>query len=176
MKQPQTITEPKNKRPCQGTWLFCFINRLKIYAFSKIFPLVDATIGAFYWLFLWNFKKSRINRFLWHGLLQKAMSWDAVFHLHSMPKIQAFSSIFRWRTLCLRLILGSSWDIHFCNENRISTIWNSKWFLENHQKGNRLSSVGAPRNEASTISYNTALRNNAAKPHPNRPLQHSISL
>ena len=152
MKQPQTLTEPKNKRPCQGTWLFCFINRLKIYAFSPIFPLVGSMIGAFYWPFLWNFKKSRINRFLWHGPLQKAMSWDAVFHLHSMPKIQAFSSVFRWRTLCLRHILGSSWDIHFCNGISISTIWNSKWFLENHQKGNCLSSVGALRNEASTIS------------------------
>ena len=37
--QPCTLTEPKNKilRLCQSTWLFCFSNILKIYAFSPIF-------------------------------------------------------------------------------------------------------------------------------------------
>ncbi len=34
--------QPKNKilRLCHSTWLFCFNNILKIYAFSPIFPLV----------------------------------------------------------------------------------------------------------------------------------------
>ena len=38
---------------CQSTWLFCFSNILKIYAFSQNFPLVGSVIGGFYWLFLW---------------------------------------------------------------------------------------------------------------------------
>ena len=33
--------------------------------FSPIIPLMGSMIGAFYWLFLWNFKEKSINHFLW---------------------------------------------------------------------------------------------------------------
>ena len=33
-----------------------FYSTLKIYTFYLIFPLMDSMIGAFYELFLWNFK------------------------------------------------------------------------------------------------------------------------
>ena len=38
---------------CHGTWLICFGNTLKIYAFYPNFPLAGSVIGGFYWLFLW---------------------------------------------------------------------------------------------------------------------------
>ena len=52
-----------NKRLCHSTWLFCFSNILKIYAFSPNFPLVGSVIGGFYWLFLWNFKEIKHQPF-----------------------------------------------------------------------------------------------------------------
>ena len=48
---------------CHSTWLFCFSNTLKIYAFYPIFPLVGSVLGGFYWLFLWNFKKIKHQPF-----------------------------------------------------------------------------------------------------------------
>ncbi len=50
-------------RLCHSTWLFCFSNTLKIYAFSPNFPLVGSVIGGFYWLFLWNFKEIKHQPF-----------------------------------------------------------------------------------------------------------------
>ena len=50
-------------RLCHSTWLFCFSNILKIYAFSPNFPLVGSVIGGFYWLFLWNFKEIKHQPF-----------------------------------------------------------------------------------------------------------------
>ena len=58
------MTEPNKKtRLCHSTWLFCFSNILKIYAFSPMFPLVGSVIGEFYWLFLWNFKEIKHQPF-----------------------------------------------------------------------------------------------------------------
>ena len=48
---------------CQSTWLFCFSNILKIYAFSQNFPLVGSVIGGFYWLFSQNFKEIKHQPF-----------------------------------------------------------------------------------------------------------------
>ena len=48
---------------CHGTWLFCFGNTLKIYAFYPNFPLAGSVIGGFYWLFLWNFKEIKHQPF-----------------------------------------------------------------------------------------------------------------
>ena len=53
----------KTERLCHSTWLFCFSNILKIYAFSQNFPLVGSVIGRFYWLFLWNFKEIKHQPF-----------------------------------------------------------------------------------------------------------------
>lgn len=43
--------------PCHRTWLFYFHNILKIQTFY-LFSLMGSMIGAFYELFLWNFKKT----------------------------------------------------------------------------------------------------------------------
>ena len=56
-----------------ATWLLYFSSMLKIETFSPIFPLTDFMTGAFYWLFLWNFKKESINRFLRHNHYQIAV-------------------------------------------------------------------------------------------------------
>ena len=48
---------------CHSTWLFCFSNTLKIYAFYPIVPLVGSVIRGFYWLFLWNFKEMKHQPF-----------------------------------------------------------------------------------------------------------------
>jgi len=48
---------------CHSTWLFCFSNTLKIYAFSPNFPLAGSVIGGFYWLFPWNFKEIKHQPF-----------------------------------------------------------------------------------------------------------------
>ena len=53
----------KKSRLCHGTWLFCFSNILKIYAFSPNFPLAGSVIGEFSWLFLWNFKEIKHQPF-----------------------------------------------------------------------------------------------------------------
>ena len=42
---------------------------MKIQTFSPVFPPMDSILGAFYWLFLWSFKKKSINHFLWYKLL-----------------------------------------------------------------------------------------------------------
>ncbi len=89
MKQPHTIKQSLWKKPfwmiSEGLLLisiglfceafafsigsvrvhgcFCFVNILKIYAFSPNFPLVASVIGGFYWLFLWNFKEIKHQPF-----------------------------------------------------------------------------------------------------------------
>ena len=81
-KQPNTITEPfsmhyKN-RLYHSIWLFYFSSMLKIETFSPIFPLPDSIIEASYWLFLWNFKKESINRFLWHSQRKKHQPFSMI--------------------------------------------------------------------------------------------------
>ncbi len=86
---------------CHSTWLLYFSSMLKIETFSPIFPLTDSIIEASYWLFLWNFKKESINRFLWHSLyflkfqIKPSPCYGMwLFHLHNMAKKQLFPSIF----------------------------------------------------------------------------------
>ena len=82
---------------CHSTWLLYFSSMLKIETFSPIFPLTDSIIEASYWLFLWNFKKESINRFLWHSLYFLKFQINPspcygmwLFHLHNMAKKQLF--------------------------------------------------------------------------------------
>ena len=63
---------------CHSTWLLYFSSMLKIETFSPIFPLPDSIIEASYWLFLWNFKKESINRFLWHSQRKKHQPFSMI--------------------------------------------------------------------------------------------------
>ena len=74
---------------CHSTWLFCFSNILKIYAFSPNFPLAGSVIGGFSWLFLWIFKEIKHQSF---SMTQPYF----LLYIHSMLKIQFFSNSFAY--------------------------------------------------------------------------------
>ena len=85
---------------CHSTWLFCFSNILKLYAFSN-FPLVGSVIGRFYWLFPWNFKEKSINRFLWHSLSFQGCTHCPVLFRHRVFFHEVFFWV-TWRGRCRR--------------------------------------------------------------------------
>ena len=67
----------KNKRPCHSIWLFYFCNTLKIYILSD-FPLIGSIIGAFYWLFIWNFNKIKHQPFPMTQPTKISISYESV--------------------------------------------------------------------------------------------------
>ena len=59
--------------------LFYLHGMVKMQPFSQAVPLADSTVGAFYWLFLWDFKEKGINHFLWHSREQELNGNAKVF-------------------------------------------------------------------------------------------------
>ena len=51
-------------------WLSYPHSMVKIQAVIQ-FSVDGFMIGAFYWLFLWDFKKESLSRFLWHSQNKK---------------------------------------------------------------------------------------------------------
>ncbi len=56
---------------------------LKNICFFSNFPLAGSMAKGFYWLSLWNFKRSSISRFLCHSLIKRLRyrKWLMVYSL-----------------------------------------------------------------------------------------------
>ena len=74
---------------CHSMWLFHLHSAVKIQPFSLVFPLAGSTAKAFYRLILWSFKE-KASTIFHNTAFFFGLSWDMLFYLHSMVKMQTF--------------------------------------------------------------------------------------
>ena len=86
------MTEPEWIRPCHGMCPFYLHRMVTTRIFSPTFPPMGSTVGAFYWLFLWNFKGSVMV----YGCFISTVRW----------KIRPFFQFSPWRDPRLRHFAG----------------------------------------------------------------------